>query len=423
MPDPELPERLRDARILVIDDEPPNVTLLTRLLERAGYRHVEGRTTPPADPGELDAPDLVLLDLLMPGIDGYEVLDGIRGAGLADLDLPVVVLTADATPEAKLRAFRAGASDFVTKPFDVAEILLRVRLHLERHLLHGDSLSHGERLERTVAEQTDELVRLVRDLQGRTVALATANAKLRESDEERSWFFTTASHELRTPLTTVIGFAKTLRYRWNDLGDDERLEFIRSIDRQGRRLAQLTEDLLAVAATERSAIAVELRATLVASVVDVAVEAFGMSDVDIRMDVPAALEAAADADRLAQILVNLIANAVRYGREPIEIGAHRVEDRIEIWVRDHGEGIPSDLRPRLFHRYARSATQEDQVQQGFGLGLAICSELARVQRGALSYEDAEPGARFVLRLPVPGSNGSAGSRSSVRGSVVGAAPD
>jgi len=412
-----LPERLLDARILVIDDEQPNVELVTRLLNDAGYRNVEGRTTPPDEISAVWAPDLVLLDLLMPAMDGYEILSRIRAAGLTDLDLPVVVLTADARPDAKLRAFRSGASDFLTKPFDLAEVLLRVRLHLERHFLHRDSSSHGELLERTVAEQTDELLRLVRGLQGRTVSLAAANAKLRESEEQRSWFFTTASHELRTPLTAVVGFATTLRYGWGRISDDERLEFVRSIERQGRRLVQLTEDLLTIAAADRDALAVDVRATEVAPVLELALESFASANAAIEVDLPPDLEVVADPERLTQIMVNLIANALRYGREPIVIEAHREGGEVEISVRDHGEGIPADLRERLFDRFARSPSQETRIQQGFGLGLAIASELVRIQDGSLRYEDATPsGARLVVRLPAvdPSAAATLGGASAAR---------
>src|SRR6476661_700047 len=126
------------ARILVVDDEEPNVLLLKRALEQQGYENV--RTT--SDSRKVAEtvlefqPDLVLLDLLMPHIDGFGLLEQIHRLIPAGNYLPILVLTADATPETKRRALAAGASDFLTKPFDLSEVVLRIRNMLQTRRLH-----------------------------------------------------------------------------------------------------------------------------------------------------------------------------------------------------------------------------------------------------------------------------------------------
>jgi putative two-component system response regulator len=152
---------LLDSRILVVDDEAPNVLVLERLLAKAGYRNVRTTTDPGAVSGLLDEfdPDLVLLDLRMPRIDGFAILELMRARSSTApvLEVPVLVLTADATKDAKSRALAAGARDFLTKPFDVDEALLRITNMLDLRALTVELRTQNADLEERVAERTREL--------------------------------------------------------------------------------------------------------------------------------------------------------------------------------------------------------------------------------------------------------------------------
>ena len=154
-----------NARILVVDDGGANVELLERVLTGAGYTHVRGFT----DPNELmqridhDAPDLIFLDLHLP-LDGLGLIRALRTRFPKSVDLPIVVLTADVTQEAKHRSLLAGASDFLTKPLDLTEVLCRAANLLEAHDLHRRLLSRQVDLESLVAEQTEKLQERLYDL-------------------------------------------------------------------------------------------------------------------------------------------------------------------------------------------------------------------------------------------------------------------
>ena len=154
-----LPERVRAMRVMILDDEPVNVELLERILTGAGLTNVE-TATHPADALERCArrvPDLLLLDLHMPGMDGYAVMHAL-GPGIRTTDgPPVLVLTADATLGARRRALDAGARDFVAKPFDQDEVLLRVRNMLELRACEGEMACHNDELEAAVRVRTAEL--------------------------------------------------------------------------------------------------------------------------------------------------------------------------------------------------------------------------------------------------------------------------
>ena len=179
-------EKLRGRRILIVDDEPPNVRVLERLLERRGYTNLKTLTDPrevlPAF-FEWD-PDLILLDLHMPHIDGFGVLAQLEEAKLETSYLPVLMLTADATSDTKQRALSLGAKDFLSKPFDAMEVLLRIENLLHTRLLHLELEDYSHALEARVLKRTEELDKACYELMER-LALA---AEFRDDDtNQHTW--------------------------------------------------------------------------------------------------------------------------------------------------------------------------------------------------------------------------------------------
>jgi putative two-component system response regulator len=152
-------ETLFQAHILIVDDQRPNVRLLERILEQAGYTKTRGTTDPREVVGLFDEfqPDLMLLDLHMHHMDGYAVMEALRTRIPASAYFPILVVTADITPEAKRRALSAGARDFLSKPFDTTEVLLRIKNLLETRSLHLQLQNQNQALEAKVRERTREL--------------------------------------------------------------------------------------------------------------------------------------------------------------------------------------------------------------------------------------------------------------------------
>jgi PleD family two-component response regulator len=157
---------LSKANILIVDDQETNVFLLERVLRRAGYDNVASTTDPTRvrELHEAFQPDIILLDLNMPHMDGFEVMDELSRYIAEGEYLPILVLTAEDSPEAKQRALSMGARDFLTKPFDHDEALLRIRNLLETRLLHLKLIDENGRLEERVLERTIELERSVETL-------------------------------------------------------------------------------------------------------------------------------------------------------------------------------------------------------------------------------------------------------------------
>jgi len=168
-----------NARILVVDDQEVNVLLLERMLRGAGYASIESTTDPNAvcELHRKNRYGLILLDLLMPGMDGFQVMEGLKEFE-SDSYLPVLVITAE--PDHKLRALKAGAKDFVSKPFDLAEVLMRVHNMLEVRLLHEASRNHGKMLESLALH--DPLTGLAnRRLLAERMSMALAHARRNKS--------------------------------------------------------------------------------------------------------------------------------------------------------------------------------------------------------------------------------------------------
>jgi putative two-component system response regulator len=194
--------RYPDACILIVDDEPPNVRVLKRVLAAAGYRRVTAITTPRdaiARFAEIE-PDLLLLDLHMPEIDGVAVMERLRAELPASEYFPILMLTGDASPEACQRALAMGASDFIAKPFDLHEVLLRIRNLLETRSLHRQVAEHNHQLEQKVRERTAELHTAQLD----TIARLALAAEFRDDETGRHTQRVGALSEL---LARAIGWS------------------------------------------------------------------------------------------------------------------------------------------------------------------------------------------------------------------------
>ncbi len=150
-----------ESRVLIVDDEPANVRLLERILQREGFRHIESTNDPRHFLALYAAnrPDILLLDLHMPGMDGFAVMEQLKGRIAAHDFVPILVLTADITPAARQRALSAGAKDFLTKPVDPAEVVLRIRNLLQTRYYYRQLQDQNQTLERKVSERTREIER------------------------------------------------------------------------------------------------------------------------------------------------------------------------------------------------------------------------------------------------------------------------
>ena len=197
---------LKNANILIVDDQEANIKVLTDLLEIKGYSNVKTTTDPRLvlDMFAEFKPDLILLDLAMPNLTGFQVMEQLKPLIPATSFLPILVLTADISEDAKRHSLADGAKDFLTKPFDLIEVDLRIRNLLETRYLHQLLENQNEILEDKVKERTIELENAYQQLE-------IANEELKNLDKVKTEFLQIISHEIRTPLNGILGFTNLLK--------------------------------------------------------------------------------------------------------------------------------------------------------------------------------------------------------------------
>lgn len=385
------------ARILVIDDEEANLRLLHGVLSPT-YDHLEMVS----DARNLQdtlvefSPDVVLVDLHMPHVSGFDALEAVRNSKRDDDFVPVVVITADVSHEARRRALALGATDFLTKPIDVIEVALRVSNLVRTRFLYRELREARLSLELTVEERTREL--------------SEANERLAQLIRTKDEFIASVSHELRTPLSVVVGLAAELRDGRADFDEEEYSELLAMVVDQSNDVAAIIDDLLVAARADIGTLTIAPREVRLESVLAGAIAPIGADDrgrLELDLD---DLSLEADPVRLTQIIRNLVTNAVRYGGRRIGIRARTAGGRVMIEVWDDGSPLDEETAGRIFEAYYSAHSNRGQPA-AVGLGLTVSRNLARRMGGDLSYRFEEGRSIFELVLPVRAQVGEVGNGS------------
>jgi PAS domain S-box-containing protein len=248
--------------------------------------------------------------------------------------------------------------------------------------------------ERRIAAQASERA---------TADLSDANRLLRSAAERTAEFLAITAHELQSPIATVTGAADILLEHWNRLDETERRETLDSLTRGAARLRRLLEDLLLASRLEAGSFQFSIEDVALRSAIAEALAALPEPATPVQVGCPDDLVARADPTRVVQIILNLVANADKYGTPPVRIQARRTGPAIEVRVHDDGAGVPSEFEPQLFQKFSRAPGRRDRGTGG--LGLFIVRELARGQGGEAWYEPDEASGHtcFVFSLPAKGA--------------------
>jgi signal transduction histidine kinase len=355
-----------------------NVRLLEGTLRGAGYTSIAS-TMQPQDVCELHRTnryDLILLDLMMPGMDGFQVMEGLKGIDESGY-LPVLVITAQ--PGHKLRALQAGAKDFISKPIDLAEVLTRVYNMLEVRLLHREARQHSRVLEQTVD-------------------------RLTEAERLKHGFLSTVSHELRTPLTSIRGALGLLASGATGALSRDALQLVEIAERNALRLMALVNDILDLDRLDTGTIQLHCGPVPAESIVRRALESLPTiaqrHGVAVEADEVSSM-IWADADRIVQVLVNLLSNAVKFSASGgvVTIGVALKDEWLEFRVTDRGRGVPAAQHLAIFERFHQVEMSDAREKGGAGLGLAICKSIVEQHGGSIGVESmAGNGSTFWFRI-------------------------
>jgi signal transduction histidine kinase len=363
-----------DCTILIVDDEEANLDLLEEFLSAEGWHSIvrtdDSRSALPLF--EEHWPDLVLLDLHMPHMSGYEVLRQIQERVAQDDFVPVVILTADMLPSTRTRALADGAHDFLTKPLDVVEVRLRVRNLLRTRLSH---------LEQRRAREAAEAATRAREM-----------------------ILSVVAHDLRNPLASIAMDAEMARHLLSEKEHPEPSRSLVQIERTAGRMHNLIEDLLEVARLEHGSFAVRLAPTSPAEIfadADTMLQPIARSrSIELIFRGDADLPpVAADRQRLVQVLSNLVGNALKFtpAEGTVEVTWSWNERELIVSVMDTGPGIPPDQLVHVFDSFWRGVPER---RGGLGLGLTIARAIIEAHDGRIWMESAE-GQGTVVHFTIP----------------------
>ena len=400
------------GQILVVDDVPANLVAMEAMLDSLGRPVKTARSGEEALGLLLDHDfALVLLDVHMPGMDGYETLRWVRSRERTK-HLPVIFVTAeDRDSEQIARAYELGAVDFLFKP--VRAEILRAKASMFVALQERTEQLAAERMERDFEsrKREHEALALRRERDRELLAkreLARLNEALAENDRRKDSFLAILAHELRNPLAPIQTCVDLIK-RSPDAPLTPKM--IDVLERQTASLARLVDDLLDVSRIKADKIALRPESLDLVELVDNAVSACsGLIEQRghaLTVEAPAEpIEIIADSVRISQVVCNLINNAARYtdlcGR--IEVSCGAADDFAWVRVRDSGIGIPRELQATIFDMFVQERVRSDG-SGGLGLGLALARRLVEMHNGAISVasDGAGHGTTFEVRLPLASS--------------------
>lgn len=369
------------AAILVVDDTPINRNILEHLLMRQGHTvHTAENGRQALDALHAHSFDLILLDIMMPVMNGYQVLEHIQSDPTLSY-IPVVVISAVDDIESAARCIELGAEDYLFKPFNPMLLNARVRSSLAKKRLYDQE-------------------------QAAAAALKTAN-------EMKSEFVALVSHELKNPITAIRGYADTMLLPALGQLSAAHRDCLRSIRGLTDVMITLLGDLNDISQIEAGCLRLERTPTELSDVIEAALQAIrgriAAKRQQLIIETPASLPPVdADPTRLVQILINLISNASKYTGEEggITISATRCEsDTVEIAVRDTGIGMSREDQHRVFERFFRAADEHTRKEPGTGLGLHITRFLVELHGGRIWFESkSNVGTSFYFTLPLAEAN-------------------
>ena len=368
------------GNILVVDDTPANLRLLSRLLTDNGFKVrpvPNGRLA--LDAVKAAPPDAILLDVRMPEMDGYQVCEVLKqDAQVADI--PVIFISALHEMQDKIKGFEVGGVDYVTKPFQEEEVLIRLKTHLTIR-----------NQQRRMQEQYDEL---------------------RKLEIMRETLTQMIVHDLNNTLQAILGYSEILLQPPDTLAKDDIDLCANSIACSAKITIEMIRAILDVAKLEANQMTLEKSDLAVAEVINEVRE--GMSyllqhkEVTLAANLPPSLPLLqADREIFRRIMVNLIGNAAKFSPVggQIAVAVSTTETEIRIDIADQGPGIPSEYKERIFEKFGQVESRKSGQKYSTGLGLTFCKMAVEAHGGSIGVRDnTDEGSTFWFSLPLPDSS-------------------
>ncbi len=368
------------GNILIVDDTPNNLRLLSSMLTKQGYEVRSAISGSVALMAIRTVPlDLILLDINMPKMNGYEVCQQLK-ADEQTRDIPVIFLSALGEPLDKVQAFQVGGVDYITKPFQVEEVLARVENHLMLRRMQIE-LQQAKADALKALEQEQELNRL------------------------KSEFVSMISHDFRSPLTSIQGFTELLRYGGEALTSEMRDRYFDKVNSAVDHVLYLLDEVLLIGSLEAGKTSCQPTITELERFCRDICETLQLSDNNQHLiafsHAGCCHNVSVDQVLLRRILTNLLSNAIKYSPSHTKIDFHLScnERFVTFQIKDEGIGIPADGQRNLFKTFYR-CSNVGQIQ-GTGLGLAVVKRCIDTHQGQIYFESQEgKGTTVTVSLPL-----------------------
>ena len=366
---------LQGCKILIVDDDRMNLRILGGILKNAGYALAEASSGEQAiDCYTQLRPDLVLLDVMMSGINGFDTcrrLKQLHGHDCA----PIIFITAKNESDDVIEGFTAGGVDYLPKPFQPKEVLARIRTHLQTQLLTAQQKSLVEEL-------------------------SNANAA-------KNHFLSMAAHDLRNPLASIRGLAEFLRDGTVGAITPDQLDLVNTIHDASLAMLVMVNELLDVGTIESGELRIQPAPHPLAELIEKSVYLANIEAAKKGTHIAFAprdprIQASIDPAKMKQVIDNLLSNAVKYSppRSAITVELPAEKGGCSFGVKDQGPGIPDDERDKLFKDFGRLSAQPTAGEKSTGLGLAICRKIVEAHGGTIVAENL-PGGGCEFRVTLP----------------------
>jgi len=379
-------EKLKNKKVLIVDDQSDNRKVLYNTLKTVGYDISLAKSGQQAlNHIWAHFPDLILLDISLPDINGLEVCRKVKAAEETE-NIPIVFISASTDSSDVIKGFEAGCVDYIRKPFVESEVIARVRNHLTLKCLH-------EELEHQVAVRTGEL--------------AKAKHLAEMANQAKTKFLSRMSHEFKTPLNAILGFTQ-LQEQQILAGEIEKVLAGRDcIMDAGNHLLSLVNDILDVADMENQQLKFSVEKVDLNNVILVAVRAIqpqanklgitiNYNQTDLMID--------ADEHHLRQVFSNLLTNAIKFNlpQGSVNIEVKQIEgQQVQIGIMDTGVGIEREYKEKIFMPFLRLEYAKKNEIAGAGIGLYQAQYLVNEMKGSLTFESfPKQGSLFLVRLPL-----------------------
>jgi len=385
----QIMRRSSGYNILIVDDISKNIEVLGTILSREGYSlGIASRGSDAIVRARSGLYDLILLDILMPEMDGFQVCIKLRSDPVT-ADIPVIFLSAKIDSESIVRGFEAGGQDYVTKPFNPSELIARVKTHLDLRSKKRELEELNITLEDKVAERTEELLQ--------------ANRRLSVLERAKSDFLALVSHEIRTPLNAMVNLVEIL----NDMTCEKmQKELLADLKSSIRRFSRFSETALMITSFRANREEIRGKRVRIESLFNVIMEQHA-DEINagglrlIQNISPQDLEIDADEELFGLCLDNILHNAIKFSNKGgiIELRASHNIGSIEIEISDNGPGLSDTVLANIFDIF--TAGDLTHHSDGFGLGLAASRLIVEAHGGTIAIRNSLPqGLCVILSLPI-----------------------